>query len=39
MGPGGEVLQKQRIHRAFEANMKLGDFGFSRSARRRNADA
>jgi hypothetical protein len=32
MGRGGEVLQKQRIHRAFETNMKLGDFAFSRSA-------
>jgi hypothetical protein len=26
---GGEVLQKQRIHRAFEADMKLRDFAFS----------
>ena len=28
MGLGGEVLQEQGVHRAFEADMQLGDFAF-----------
>jgi hypothetical protein len=29
MGLGGEVLQEQGVHRAFETNMQFGDFAFS----------
>src|SRR5712691_10580028 len=28
MGLGGEVFQEQGVHRAFEADMKFGDFPF-----------
>ena len=31
MGLGGEVLQEQGIHRAFEADMQLGDFALCQS--------